>query len=357
MISINNKRKNIIQGVFLIALICMTTYMVVNSLDFNMLSQVISILDYKYIGLGFSLMIIYILLEGHVINLIINSIHGSFSKSLGFKLGIMGLYYNLITPMASGSQPIQIYELTKANVSTSKASAIVVNKTIVFQVVVTIYCGVMILFNLNNLQTSLKPIFIFVLLGMFMNITMLGFGFFIVFNPTLTKRLAHFILNKLCGFKFLRFLENKNNQLDVFIDEYNCSVRLFAKDKKALAKSLIFTFLQLTIYFSVAFCISRALNLSGTSFVYLLSLQVFLYMAVSSMPTPGNVGANEVAFFTLFAGVIPKGLLGYSVFLYGVFVYYFLLIVCGLFTILNQSNIKDKLEYYIVKLYKPSINI
>lgn len=146
--------------------------------------------------------------EGHVINLIICSINGKSNRFLGYKLGIIGLYYNLITPMASGSQPMQIYELSKSKV-----------------------------------------------------------------------------------------------------------------------------------------CTSKDLNLNGTSFVCALSLQVFLYMAVSSMPTPGNVGANEVAFFTIFAGVIPKGLLGYSVFLYGIFVYYFLLIVCGLFTIFNQAKIKNKLKF------------
>ena len=39
----------------------------------------------------------------------------------------------------------------------------------------------------------------------------------------------------------------------------------------------------------------------------MLTLQVFLYMSVSPIPTPGNVGANEIAFFTIFAKVFSKG--------------------------------------------------
>ena len=91
-------------------------------------------------------------------------------KFLGYKLGIMGLYYNLITPMASGSQPIQVYELSKSNVSASNATAIVVNKTIIFQFVVTVYCVFLILLNLNLLQTQLKSVFIFIIIPSILNL-------------------------------------------------------------------------------------------------------------------------------------------------------------------------------------------
>ena len=357
MININSTKKNILQVIFLITLVVMTTYLVFNSLDINLLSQVIKIIDYKYIVLGFGLMILYIALEGHITNLIIKSISGSTKKSLGYKIGIIGLFYNLVTPMASGSQPMQIYELSKSKVPVSKGSAVVVNKTIVFQVTVTLYCAILMIFNIDILQTQLKSVFLFIVLGMVMNIIMLSFGFFIVYNPVITKNIVTNILNLLTRFKYLQFLDSKRKDIYNFIDEYNYSVKLFIKDRKTLNKSLFFTFIQLTVYFSVAYCISKALNLTGSSYLYILSLQVFLYMAVSSMPTPGNVGANEIAFFTIFAGVFPKTLLGYSVLLYGVFVYYFLLVCCGLFTILNQSKVKCKLNSYFVKLYKPSVNI
>lgn len=345
MININSKTKNILNCIFLIFLMCVTTYLIFNSLDISSLTKVISILDYKFVFLGFIFMFMYILLEGFIINIIIKSIHGSSSKSLGFKVGIIGLYYNLITPMASGSQPIQVYELSKTNISPSKATAVVVNKTIVFQISVTIYCAILLLFNIELLQSNLQSISIFIFFGMAMNIIMLGFGFFIILNPFTTKKIAYDLLNLLSKVKFLKFLDNKKIHIVDFIDEYNYSVKLFIKNKKALFLSLLFTFVQLTIYFSITYCINKALNLSGHSYILVLSLQVFLYMAVSSMPTPGNIGANEIAFFTIFSGIFPKEFLGYSVFLYGIFVYYFLLIFCGLFTILKQINIKSKLSF------------
>ena len=69
-------------------------------------------------------------------------------------------------------------------------------------------------------------------------------------------------------------------------------------------------------------------------------------MAVSPVPTPGNVGANEIVFFTIFKGIFPKDLIGYSVFVYGIFVYYFILLFCGICTIIIHYKMKKcKVSY------------
>lgn len=344
MKKISKKSKNLLQYIFLILLMTVTTYLVASTLDINILSDILKVIDYKYIAVGFLLMISYIILEGYILRVIINSIHGAKTKFLGYKVGILGLYYNLVTPMASGSQPMQVYELSKSNISASKAVAVVSNKTVIYQIMVTLYCIFLMAFNVDVLKSTLKPVLTFIAMGMSLNIVTLCFGFFVVYRPTQTKKFVHFIFNLLSKIKFLRFLGNKRSKVNSFIDEYNFSIKSFIKDKKALFKSTLLTIVQLTIYFSIAFCIYKALRLSGASYFYMLSLQVFLYMAVSAMPTPGNVGANELAFFTIFGGIFSKAIIGYSVFLYGIFVYYFVLIVCGLFTILSQGNVFRKIR-------------
>jgi uncharacterized membrane protein YbhN (UPF0104 family) len=127
---------------------------------------------------------------------------------------------------------------------------------------------------------------------------------------------------------------------------------MFIKNKKALVLSLVLTFIQLTIFFSIAYCIYKAFNLSGLSYFNILTLQVFLYMAVSPVPTPGNIGANEIAFLTIFSNVFPKELMGYAVFLYGGFVYYFMVIICGMFTInthYHMGKYKKQISYIKTK--------
>ena len=76
--------------------------------------------------------------------------------------------------------------------------------------------------------------------------------------------------------------------------------------------------------------------------IYMLTLQSFLYMAISPIPTPGNAGASELAFFTIFKSVFPQPLMGYAIFLYGGFVYYAVLIGSGVFTMITHHNMDLK---------------
>jgi len=108
----------------------------------------------------------------------------------------MGLYYNLVTPFASGSQPIQVYSLTQYNVSLSRSIAIVTNKTVIYQTMVTIYCGYFIVSNVKFLKIEMPSIMILMTAGMCMNIFMLFVGMLIVFTPKKMKFIVNFIIDK-----------------------------------------------------------------------------------------------------------------------------------------------------------------
>ena len=343
---LSKRQKDILQYTFLLFLIVLTTYIVSTTLDISILPDIIKIIDFKYILLGFGLVLLYILLEGYIIKIILNSIHNTKCKFLGFKVGTIGLYYNLVTPLASGSQPMQVYVLNKFNVPISKAIAVIVNKTVVFQTIVTVYTGILLLINCIYLKNQMNSIMLLISTGMIMNIIMLSFGFLIIYNPKKTKFIVNLILDILKKIKIFKKLENKRKNIDKFIDEYYYSVRLFLKDKKNLIKALMLTIIQLTFHFSIAYCIYKSFNLTSASFIQMVALQAFLYMAVSPVPTPGNVGANEIVFFTIFKGIFPKDLIGYSVFVYGIFVYYFILLFCGICTIIIHYKMKKcKVSY------------
>ena len=178
-----------------------------------------------------------------------------------------------------------------------------------------------------------------------MNIFSLLGGILIVLSPNAMKLIIKRSVNLLSKLKLFKTLNEKLNIINKFIDEYSYSINLFVKNKKALYLSVILTIAQLTVFFSVSYCIYRAFNLNEETYIYILSLQAILYMSISAVPTPGNVGANEIAFFMIFASVFPKSIIGYCVFLYSVFVYYFLVIVGGLFTVQTHYHMnKEKIK-------------
>ncbi len=340
----NKKNKTFLRYVFLLLLMIITTYLVLKSLDMSMLSHVIQIVNKEFLVIAGLMILLYTILEGIILQIIINEQYSRLRKTfVGFKLAIMGFYYNLVTPFASGSQPVQIYVLSKYKVPLSKSTGIITNKTILYQVVTTIYCTIFIFLNTNKLKYDLRAIMPLVVLGLGVNIFSFIMGFLAIMNTKKIKIIVHSIVSYLIKFRICKFLRNKKNNIDSFIEEYTYSIKFFIKNKKLLLKTIILTIIQMTCYFSIAYWIYRAFDLNEYSFLYLMTLQVYLYMAISPIPTPGNIGANELAFFTIFKKVFQKTLLGYAVFLYGGFMYYLILIISGVATIyLHHSMNKNK---------------
>lgn len=333
MLNLTKTQKICIQYGFLLLLICITVYLVSTTLDITLIPMIIKLVNKKFIFIGFLIMVLYIILECTIINILIKTIQKTKVRFLAVKIAMMGFYYNLVTPFASGSQPMQIYALNKYDINLSKSIAIVTNKTVLFQTVVTIYSAVIIFLNIEVLKNELPSMLVLMSIGMVMNIVSLLGGMLIILTPNTMKIIVKVIVNILYRLNIFKSLNKKIHTINKFIDEYSYSIKLFIKNKKALCLSIILTIIQLTVFFSISYCVYKAFNLNGLSLFEVLSLQVFLYMSVSPIPTPGNVGANEVAFLTIFANVFPGNIIGYSVFLYSIYVYYFLVVVCGLFTI------------------------
>ena len=342
MLNLTKTQKICIQYGFLLLLICMTVYLVSTTLDITLIPMIMKLVNKKFIFIGFLIMVLYIILECTIINILIKTIQKTKVRFLAVKIAMMGFYYNLVTPFASGSQPMQIYALNKYDINLSKSIAIVTNKTVLFQTVVTIYSAVIIFLNIEVLKNELPSMLVLMSIGMIMNIVSLLGGMLILLTPNTMKIIVKVIVNILYRLNIFKSLNKKIHTINKFIDEYSYSIKLFIKNKKALFLSIILTIIQLTVFFSISYCVYKAFNLNGLSLFEVLSLQVFLYMSVSPIPTPGNVGANEVAFLTIFANVFPGNIIGYSVFLYSIYVYYFLVVVCGLFTIHTHYHMNKR---------------
>lgn len=350
MFFLKKYKSTILKYSFLIFLMFFTIFLVFKNLDINSIAEIKNIIDKKYILMGVFAILLYIFLEGIILKQILEAQYKVEAKFLGFKLATMGFYYNLITPFASGSQPMLIYVLNKYKVPLSEATGIITNKTLLYQTVVTIYCAVFFLLNIGILETQIPGVISLVILGLSVNAFTIIMGLLAILNPQKIKYITGFLVENLSKLKIFRFLKNKRNKIDEFIEEYSDSVKFFMTNKKLLIKTTLLTIIQLTAYFSVSYWILKSFDLGQVKFFYAITLQTLLYMAVSPIPTPGNIGANELAFFNIFSTVFPKKFLGYAVLLYGGLVYYLILILSGVLTIIShiqikgRNNIKNKAE-------------
>ena len=335
-------RNIILKYSFLLFLMIFTVYLVFQNLDINSIEKIKDIINKKYIVMGVCAILVYMILEGIILKQILDAQYKVNEKLLGVKLASMGFYYNLVTPFASGSQPMLIYVLSKYKVPLGEATGIITNKTLLYQSVVTIYCAVLFVLNMGILKSQIPGVISLVILGLGINAFTILIAVLAILNPVKLKAVSSFLIQHISKFKILRFLKNKEEKINKFIHEYSISVKFFMTNKKLLIKTTLLTVIQLTAYFSVSYWIYKSFDLGQGKLLYIITLQTLLYMAVSPIPTPGNIGANELAFFNIFSTVFPKQFLGYAVLLYGGLVYYLILILSGVLTIISHFQIKEK---------------
>ena len=113
------------------------------------------------------------------------------------------------------------------------------------------------------------------------------------------------------------------------------------QQKLMVAKLILVTIIQLTVFFAITFAVYKMFHLSETSFIKIISAQAFLSMIMAFVPIPGAGGAAEGGFYILFSTFFPKETINMAILFWRLYTFYLPIIVGGLFMI--KMNKREKL--------------
>ena len=100
----------------------------------------------------------------------------------------------------------------------------------------------------------------------------------------------------------------------------------------------LYTVVQRLAYFSVTFCVAKALGVHHVDWLSVIAVQAILSLSVDMLPIPGAAGANELVFVNLQRRLFSPELMGAGLLLNRGITYYFLMLSCGFFTILAHLS-------------------
>lgn len=314
-------------------MLAVTLWAVFNNGDLADLKVVLSNAESNFIGLGVLALIMYVFLEALMIHIMINSRGKPQSLWISIKTTLIGQYYSLITPFASGGQPMQLYSMMKDGISASFGTAVLVNKFLVFQIGITVYSFVLIVLRYRSLLTAIQDSAGFVFIGLTINTLGLSMLVLLVFKPSILKKTVVWGFELVHRLNLIRKTKERIQKMHHKIDEYTESIRYMIQHKTLLTQVAVLTLIQLTAYFSITFFIYRALGLESRTFIDIIAIQAILYMSVSFIPSPGTAGAAEGGFLILFGSLFTSNYLSYAVLLWRGISYYLNLVLSGLFTL------------------------
>lgn len=234
-------------------------------------------------------------------------------KSFGAKLSVkaafqtaaIGKYYDNITPSGIGGQPFQIYTMHKFGYSTGESVAMPLIQFLTMQTAFIFLAIVFIIFKNDIIPNNAMKIAVY--FGVFSYSTgPLGVIFFTVWRRACVA-VINLIVKILAKFKIFKDPEEKKEQIIKYLDEYRASIVLISKNKGVIIKTFILSVCYQLALFCIPYFILLAFN-GSADLINTVAMVSFVYCACTFIPTPGNAGAAEGAFYLIFSQLDPTGL-------------------------------------------------
>jgi hypothetical protein len=328
-------KKKIFNYILVVILITVTGWIILSNESLTDLPRLLLKTNKVYLFLGLLSMLGFWLFDALIIKSISNMVNvdGGFFKSL--KLTMIGQYYSAITPFASGGQPAQIYTMVNESIPVGQATSIMINKFIIYQIIVTFYSIAMFILKVGFVYSKIKPALPFVVIGLILNLAGIITIFTLFFNYKLLEKILVVILKIIKKMNIIDNIDKHKEKIDSHLREYASSIDKIKKNRNMALKISLMTVVQLTFYFSITYFIYLALGFRDASYIDIISIQSLLYMAVSFIPTPGTVGASEGGFYILFKVFFSQNVLMYAILLWRIISYYFNILVSGSVTLID----------------------
>lgn len=297
-----------------------------------------------YILIAVVVFALSLLADSYSFHLLIKQYTNKYDFKKTVQLNIMTKFFNGITPLSTGGQPLQIYELHKNGVRINDGTNIIIQFFIVFQIALVSTSSVMIVLNnfirIFDYNALLKKLTI---IGYCLNVLGLLLFIFISFNKRFNIKLCKLIIKFLHKIKIVK---NKDQQIEKWTarcTEFYESALKFRKNPSVLIKSSIFQIIQLLLLYSIPLFIAFSIkDYSKINLFNTIAASSYIFLIGCYVPIPGGTGGMEFGFMGMFKNILRKSSITAATILWRFVTYYLPVIIGGIiFNITRRTNDKD----------------
>ncbi len=262
---------------------------------------------------------------------------GKFDYRFNIGVGVMGRFYDNITPFNTGGQPYQVYQYYKRGYPVSVSTVIPLVKYMFELTTRIIVCLVLYIVNHNVLDmlpsaqaTAVASLtYVGIAIASFGPATLILFSLF----PKAINKIIRFVLKLGYKLHIVKDFDKKSEEVLEFLTNYSKAFKQVAGNFKGIVSMFAVSTIDSLLVMSVPFFVIIALGKTTPSmelFWDMVTLNAYSFFAASLVPTPGNSGAIEGVASMAFAPMqMADGALFWVVFIWRICTYY-IYIVLGL---------------------------
>ena len=236
----------------------------------------------------------------------------------------IGVFYNAITPGASGGQIMQAYTYKKQGVQISSAVSILAMYSIVYQAILIIF-GIVsfavkydFITSMRSIPTGLEwngvkldlPIWPLTIIGFILNVGVIA----IVFLMGFWHGFHNFVMGPVVSFfskiKLIKNPDRTRENLRIQVENFKIEFRRLSTNIPFLILVVVSFSAYMVIKFCIPYYVGKALGNESTSasFWDCIFLSNYHQMITGLAPVPGSAGVSEFVFYNLFMDVSGKNL-------------------------------------------------
>lgn len=317
-----DKKKSILNIIFLVIVISLTVYFVFRGKDIGAILEAAASADPLYLLLGCVFVVLFILGESTILYYMFRVLGANVKKTHCALYSFVGFFYSCITPSATGGQPMQIYYMKKDKLPIPVTTPVLMIVTITYKAVLVMVGLVVAIFFRGILKVYLKDLMWVFYLGVALNVFCVTFMMILVFAPGLAKWFMIKGLHILEKLHLLKKKEERLKKLEDSMDMYHETAAFWATHKMVIFNVFVITTVQRFFLFSVTYLVYKSLGLSGHSYFTITLLQAVISVSVDMLPLPGGMGISETLYLVMFEPIfgpllLPSMLLSRGIGYYG----------------------------------------
>ena len=301
-----------------------------------------------------------IFLKGFKLAVICKSQTGKWHFKTCFETGIIGHYYNNVTPLAVGGQPFEIYHLSKHGVHGGVAASMPIIAFFLSQFAfVALGITALVFFNGNVLGvqkefiTQFPTVFnVLAVIGLVGCISMPGLVVLFSLLPRIGAKIVKWFTGIGGKLKIIKDPKKTEYKTLKTVVHNSVCIKRFASNPAALLSTIFISLLENLAQCSIAYFTLKLFGYNNDSvngimeWMQILQLTLILYASISFIPTPGNSGAADLSFYLLFSvGVQFAGLAFPAMLVWRILSFYSYIIIGFIFTTVNHK--RDRLAKFL----------
>lgn len=312
-----------------------------------------------FLVIGVLCLVLAYLCKGAKLSIMCKSLTGKAHFRTCVETGVIGIYYNNVTPLAVGGQPFEIYHLSKHGVHGGVAASLPIATFFLNQFAFVILGIIsLIFFNANTLSTpaNITGVFpavfnVLAVIGLICCIAMPSIIVLFSILPKVGAKLVHAVIK--LGSK-LRIVKNPKETtaktIKTVVHNSHC-IKKITTNPLVFFSTFFLSFIENLASTSIAYFCLKAFGYSNPAVSPLIEwLQVvticfILYASITFIPTPGNSGAADLSFFLLFsAGIQTAGLAFPCMLTWRLLSFYSTIIIGFVFATLKKKSDAKRLK-------------